>query len=182
MHHAARDGVALSVRLGGIESGMNTNLQGLLEEFEKGLTEERIAEMAAARAEFEASRKRAWAESLPKVMRHLVHSETWMDLEAAVNRGRIEDVKILLPGFLHELGLDLPAGVLRAPRGKAGRPASEMNQMIYGFWLSLGRPKPAKLAREIFGKAYTTASPADRKRAADQCAASVKRWNRRNRT
>jgi hypothetical protein len=143
------------------------------------LTPERVEAMMAEIAAHDAVTTRIWAEEAKVPLRS---SRTWRKMEAAVRSNQVEELKTLLPKFLLELGLELPDGIVRPPRKRAGRPASYWNQVIYEFWMALGRPRPADLARKVFGnKDYLAASAADRKRMADLCAVAVKRWKRQNR-
>ena len=137
--------------------------------------------LQAALAAYDAAMKRNWQEALPEVKAHLDWSKTWQKLNEAARDNEVEDLKALLPGFLRELGLKLPEGVIRAPRRRAGRPASDLNQRVYGFWVAWGRPKPSDFARKIYGKDFMTVGAADRKRMTDNCAVSAKRGARQNR-
>jgi hypothetical protein len=52
-----------------------------------------------------------------------------------------EEYRSLLAGLLRELGGEIPAGVLKPPRGKAGRPASATTEKIHAEWVKMGKPK-----------------------------------------
>lgn len=51
-----------------------------------------------------------------------------------------EDFRSALPVLLHELGLEIPAGVLQPAPGKPGRPASTTTEDIHIEWVERGKP------------------------------------------
>jgi hypothetical protein len=82
-----------------------------------------------------------------------------------------------LPTLLIELGIDLPAGVLKPAAGRPGRRREPDNAQIYAKWVTEGHPAPGSqdFARACFGKKFSIASPKERRRMVNRCYLAVKR-------
>ena len=66
-------------------------------------------------------------------------------------------------------------------RGVAGRPQEPKTAQIFNKWIAIGRPSTTTqdLAKEVYGRIFTTAGPTEKKKMVDRCRAAVLREQRK---
>jgi hypothetical protein len=98
-------------------------------------------------------------------------------LQAAVKENSPEAYSSLLRFWLHELGLDPPAGVFLPTSGTPGRPRSAKTNEIFLTWIDLDKPllSSRKLAHAIYKQEFTKANSDERKKMIDRCRRTVER-------
>ncbi len=80
----------------------------------------------------------------------------------------VEDFKSQLPALLQELGLEIPAGVLKLSRGSTGRPSAATTKGIHAEWVKMGSPQVTaqvcdKIGRIVFAKETQAIKPGTKK-------------------
>ena len=92
-------------------------------------------------------------------------------------RNNPEAFKKILHGWLSQLGVPPPEGVLTPWRGTPGRPRKAETDSIVEKWVALGRPFLSRqpLARAVYGDAFLRADARERNRLIDLCRRAVER-------
>ncbi len=98
-------------------------------------------------------------------------------LEAARKENSPDAYRELLEGWLIQMGVEPPEGVLTSPRRPRGAPRKESTEQIYRKWLTNGRPAWNQLAYDVYGADYTKADARQRKRFRDRCQRAVQRYD-----
>jgi len=81
----------------------------------------------------------------------------------------------LLGIFLRRLDLCPTDNVFLRKGGKRGRPITFESSSVLHQWLTLGKPKPHRLAIELYGEKYTEKSRAEQKRVRNRLTLYIKR-------